>query len=264
MLLAWPDVQPAAVVPLRMTRGGQPVPAVLACVHQDAAVTLAAGAQTLLHPNERARLDAFPSELRRLSFLLGRYAAKRAVGALRDGVVPHRLEIAAGVFGQPVVRGAADPPAVSLSHTSEVGVAVACEPEHILGVDVEDVGPRPDDVFESALAPAERAAARAAVGSATLAAGLVWALKEALSKALRCGLTAPFDVLRTEAIQPVGGGGVHCEFGNFRQYRGRAWPVGGQVLALVWPKRSELGFHPAASPDVCRVLGRGTGPAGAG
>ncbi len=49
---------------------------------------------------------------------------------------------------------------------------------------------------------------------------LLWSLKEALSKALRTGLTVPFALLETtHHLSPVPGG-VTAQFANFAQYVG--------------------------------------------
>lgn len=248
------SVQPSAAVPLGMTRHGAAVPGVLACVHRGAAPELRERLTLFLHPAERARLDAFPSELRWTSFLLGRYAGKRALHALGGGVPPHAVQIASGVFDQPVVRGG-HPAAVSLSHVAAAGVAVACEPEHVLGVDVEEVAPDRSDVFDSVMTPAERRAVRSAPGGVGVAATLVWTLKEALSKALRCGLMTPFEVLEVEGFAPHEDGGVGCLFRNFAQYRGRAWVLGGHVLAVVSPKHSHVHIAPGDLDRVRGVLG---------
>ncbi|GHG75920.1 4'-phosphopantetheinyl transferase superfamily protein [Comamonas sp. JC664] len=247
----------SATVSLGMVRHGVPVPAVLACVHQDSSATLSDAQLAVLHPNERERLKGFRADSRRLGFFLGRYAAKRALSALGVQSAMQEVEIAPGVFEQPVVKGAgSDAPVVSLSHARSVAAAVACGPEHIIGVDVEQLSPERTDVFESVMPARELAMARHVSGGGELASNVIWTMKEALSKALRCGLTAPFEVLEVDAFEANVAGGYGCLFRNFAQYRARAWVLGGYVLAIVSPKHSLLHVAPSDLERIQQVFGR--------
>jgi 4'-phosphopantetheinyl transferase len=250
------EVESSATLSLGMVRHGEPVPGVLACIHRESAV-LDARCLSLLHPNELRRLDEFRADSRRLGFYLGRQAAKLAVRTLGVSAPMRSVEIASGVFEQPIVKGTGgDPPVISLSHARTVAVAVACGPEHILGVDVEQLDPQRTDVFESVLPPRELAMARRAPGGGELSANLLWTMKEALSKALRCGLTTPFEVLEAETLEPHADGGWSCLFRNFAQYRARAWVLGRYVLAVVSPKHSIVHLAPEDLERIHQVFGR--------
>jgi 4'-phosphopantetheinyl transferase len=238
---------------LGMTREGRPVAAALACVHADAAPDLWALRHRFLHPGELARAEGFPAQARRTSFLLGRYAAKRAAHAAGADVPMPALEIVSGVFGQPILRGAGDAPAVSISHTGALAAAVACAPEHIVAVDVEVLAPRLTEVFESMLTPAELARARQIAG-VELGPNLLWSMKEALSKALRCGLTTRFEVLETEEFAVTGPGRYRCLFVNFAQYRCETLVIGDHVLSLAFPKNSQIDLSAEAVARLERVV----------
>jgi 4'-phosphopantetheinyl transferase len=240
-----------------MTRHGEELPVMLACVSQEALPRLKAARATFLHPSEMARLERFPAESRRESFLLGRYVAKRAVAALRADAPMPSIEVVSGIFGQPVVRNSLPtrlpPPAVSVSHTRAVAVAAACEPEQILGVDVEALDPRRSGVFESSLTPSELAAGREGAGC-DLGPNILWAMKEALSKALRSGLTTSFEVLQTAGFTRTGAGAFTCLFENFAQYRGEAWIIGGHVLALTCAKHAMVAIAPDAMERLLAIV----------
>ncbi|MCP3137806.1 4'-phosphopantetheinyl transferase family protein [Pyxidicoccus xibeiensis] len=258
--MTYPDAlspEAFATVSLGMVRHGVAVPGVLTCVHLESAAALEARHLTLLHEKERQRLEELRADSRRLGFFLGRVAGKLSVRALGITAPLHAVEIAPGVFEQPIVKGTGDePPLVSLSHTRAVAVAVACGPEHILGVDVELVDPQRTEVFESVMPPRELAMARHAPASGDLAVNVLWAMKEALSKALRCGLTTPFEILETDAFEPHSDGGWSCLFRNFAQYRARAWVLGSHVVAVVTPKHSVIHITPGDLERVRQVLGR--------
>jgi 4'-phosphopantetheinyl transferase len=246
-----------AVVPLGFVREGAPVPAFLACVNVEAVAGLADSPEELLHPHERLRLASYPTSARRTSYLLGRYAAKLAVCALREGACgpPDRVEIASGVFGQPIVRDTSgDPPRVSLSHTTRLGVAVACNREQVITVDLEEIRPDRFETFVSVTTVSERAALTEVTSNDALAVNIIWSVKESLAKALRCGLMTPFELLETAEHDLRPDGGTSCRFPNFPQYRGTAWTVAGHVLAVVSPKRSVPGPAPASLARLDAVM----------
>jgi 4'-phosphopantetheinyl transferase len=91
---------------------------------------------------------------------------------------------------------------------------------------------------------------------------LSWSAREAMAKALRCGLTLPLELLALAELT-VGAGGIHAVFPNFPQYAVRAWVTGGFALALVTPRRSavalvvpdEVGAALAASAASFRPAG---------
>lgn len=112
-----------------------------------------------LTPGERAALARFRAERRRASWLRGRAALKALLGDVDTAALrfPH--------------------PELSLTHTRDVAVAVACEGARGVGVDLET---RP---------PSERAARRFLSPAELEAAGgpdgwlLLWTVKEARFKA---------------------------------------------------------------------------------
>ena len=73
----------------------------------------------------------------------------------------------------------------------------------------------------------------------------LWCLKEALSKALRCGLTVPLELLAVGSVEPhpiV----LWAGFANFAQYRGLSLVAGDLAAALVLPKTVTLALDTAA------------------
>jgi 4'-phosphopantetheinyl transferase len=81
---------------------------------------------------------------------------------------------------------------------------------------------------------------------------LLWSLKEALSKALRCGLTVPFCLLEVSSLVRLPGG-VRARFENFSQYEGFAFCAAPFSLALVMPHTVRWeGLDEAASSQILR------------
>lgn len=199
-----------------------------------------AGAPDFLHPKELAHLSSLTFERRRRSFLLGRWAAKRAVGALLPALSPSQIEVASGVFQQPLLRpGLPDPLGVSVSHSDRLACAVAFPDAHPLAIDVEDTTVDRSAVMTTQMLPRELDEAAAAWRDGDRHAATIWTAKEALSKVLRCGMTCPFTLLAVAELTADAGvrGG---RFEHFAQYRFQSWTLGATVLTIVLPRRSTM------------------------
>ena len=155
-----------------------------------------AGLRHWLHPEELAELEGISGEKRRRDRLAGRLAAKRALCArFADGwgwlAEPADLQIVNDELGRPRLRlpkGAPAPaPSFSLSHSASGAVAAAAEPGVLVGVDLEEIVPRPKAVLAFAAAPDELTPA---LLSDPRAQARLWTGKEAVLKLLGLGLDA--------------------------------------------------------------------------
>ena len=174
---------------------------------------------------------------RRQEFILGRYAAKTALAVWNRSAALGAFTIMPGAFEQPVV----DEPSgadVTLAHTADVAVAIAHARGHPMGVDVEWVDAERVEVLRTQVAPAEIQAALPFREYEALF--LIWSAKEALSKALRCGLTCPFEILATSDVRADAGGWCTGSFANFGQYRFASWLAAGRAFALVGSRNAKL------------------------
>jgi 4'-phosphopantetheinyl transferase len=147
------------------------------------------------------------------------------------------------VFNQPIVRCARqEPPAVTISHAGEFAVAIAHDHGHVMGVDVERTTSVDHALLETILTAAEqRLLAQVPNKAADLLTG-AWTIKEALSKALRCGLTVPLRLLELGRVDVAADGSLQSEFVNFTQFKCRTWIRGGHVLSIALPRKTVLGF----------------------
>ena len=164
---------------------------------------------SFLHPIEEAYFSGLTHPRRQHSYLLGRYCAKQAIRACHNDVDVKEISIEAGVFDHPVVTYEAHSPLqVSISHTSDFGAAVAFPEVYPMAIDVETICPSKGDTIKSQLSSAEQKLRLFSYKGGeqdheTTQLTLLWTVKEALSKALRCGLTVPFEVLEIEPIARV-------------------------------------------------------------
>lgn len=94
--------------------------------------------EAFLHPDELRYFMSLRVPRAQHSYLLGRYAAKMAVGAYINNPVFTDIRIYPGVFNQPIlqlqnVRNVQ----LSIAHSGEMGIAIVFPEDHPMGVDVE-------------------------------------------------------------------------------------------------------------------------------
>jgi 4'-phosphopantetheinyl transferase len=232
-------------VPLRLHRADGPVRACFGYIRDVPFEHLDLWATVALAPAEAAAWRRCRTRSREMTYLSGRFAARQAVALYLSDVANRSFEIASGVFNQPIVHCPVDePPAITISHTADVAVAIAHESGHVMGVDVEIAGAG-GAALERFLSDAERRLARAIPGDEDRRLTAVWTMKEALSKALKCGLTVPLGVFEVSRVDPIPADGVRAEFSNFTQYKCLTWMLPRHVLSIVVPRRTELVFDPA-------------------
>ena len=156
---------------------------------------LVAGADLYLGRDERTRFAAFRYEKRRIEWLAGRIAAKCAALQLADNSGKtswpaeqwQQLQIGADGGGKPFflpqAAWTATPPAISISHSNGVAVAMAARQQ--CGVDIQQITAAIERVEERFVGPGEKeilAPVTAAYGRQA-ALTLLWSAKEAVKKA---------------------------------------------------------------------------------
>jgi 4'-phosphopantetheinyl transferase len=234
--------------PLRMESEGAALDAGIGfafCCDEEAEGSRAA---TFLHPSEELLWRSLRYPLRQANYILGRRAAKAALGICFPTVRPADIEIAHGVFGQPILRGTGIAGEVSLAHSHGAAVGVACTEGHPIGVDVEWIDPERAAAVQTCVTPEETVFWERAEMAPLEASFVSWSAREALGKALRCGLTVPFHLLALDGVAAELGS-YRASFRNFPQYSAWCWVIGGYALSIVIPKRSSLRFSP---PDEVR------------
>lgn len=154
------------------------------------------GFRDRLSPAERQQLAALGSTKPYLQFLLSRVLLRTALHAW-DGARAATWMLQAEPSGRPYLQGgAANPPAVSLSHS---GTTVLCALAQTgdVGIDVETDRARSiDAIAAEVLEEGELAALNRLTGDVRRRTFFqLWTLKEACSKALGTGMATPFREL---------------------------------------------------------------------
>lgn len=231
---------------------------VFGCATSERAVEVERAAAGWTGPEEARYLATLKFAKRRNEFLLGRFVAKSAVVAWLGRGQLCDFDIVAGAFQQPIVHGPASRPVgVTLAHSGELAVALAHEQGHPLGIDLERHDPARIEVVRTQVAAGELPSARGQL-SETEAYFVLWSAKEALSKALRCGLTCPFELLAITGAR-VGDDGVCAgTFANFGQYQFTGWMLGDYAFALVGSKNAGLATTTPALREFTRGAAKGS------
>jgi 4'-phosphopantetheinyl transferase EntD len=197
----------------------------------------------ILHPDEMRYFTPLPAERRRVSFLLGRYAAKMALGAVLGNPPLAALNIVPGIFNQPVVCYPMEHAwQVSISHSDSLVCAIAFPMVHPMALDIESIDPERTPAMATQCLDSERAElARLGVDVPT-AATVLWTAKEALSKTLHTGMTCAFEWFEVNSISRLSGSELQGLYKNLAQYKFHAWIRADCVLTMTLPKRTELRF----------------------
>lgn len=232
---------------LALRRGNQERCAIFSVVAEIELQAPEALPQALLSESELAGFRALRFAPKQQGFLLGRLAAKRALGALLGEPDLRRIEIQSGVFGQPMVHhpraGGAE---VTVSHSQGLAVALAYPGHGPMGVDLETVSAASAGTIlgELQVSAAEQAWLAAGAVSQATACGVLWTAREALGKSMKIGLNCPLGILSLERLEIAGAAAWTGRYTNFPQSCCLSQASGGRVLSVALPKEIELAPWP--------------------
>jgi 4'-phosphopantetheinyl transferase EntD len=196
-----------------------------------------------LHPVERARYDLCKYARRKESYLLGRLSAKAALAELTGFNDAAELLIDTGVFNFPVVKCAAlSNQQVSISHCEGISISVAFAEAHPMGIDIEQVTEKHQEVMRNQLTTKEVELLRRFQLDDIRGYTLIWSIKESLSKVIRTGLTIDFSLLEVNALSVKNIGEYACTFSQFGQYQAVSCFLGDYVVSITLPKKSSVNF----------------------
>jgi 4'-phosphopantetheinyl transferase len=234
-----------AAFPLNLSRQHKDVPSYLAFSFASNFPSLAEHLEQFLHPNEINYFRGLQFPLRQTSFLLGRHAAKQVLTAFFGEPDPTLIEVCTGIFCQPLVKyRSVEKPELTIAHCQDAAVAIACQTGHPVGVDLEYLDRKRSQVLEDQFTKVELQLLEPLHEKDEISFLLLWTAKEALSKALKCGLTVPFEVLEVKEVRQTAPGACAFSFKNFSQYQAHSWVEGLHILSIVLPRRTSLDMNP--------------------
>ncbi len=173
---------------------------------------------TYLHTTEETLLTKFSSEKRREQFLRGRHAAKKALTKCLPSIQPTEVAISPGIFSQPLPSlSVANMLGVSIAHTEERADGLWFPREHPMAIDVELLRQNNPCIIRSQLTDQECELQKTTDESDIVFFTRLWTIKEALSKVLMTGLTAPLEIYQIQDLEEKDGL-TQSSFTNFEQY----------------------------------------------
>lgn len=214
------------------------------CILESNLEQLKSIARTFLHPTELAYFQTLKFERRQHSFLLGRYAAKRAIMKCCDIENPTLIEIKAGVFNHPVVKFPGNKNLqVSIAHSQSWTAAIAFPEEHPMGIDLESLTARSTDAIVEQLTPAEHQLAELLDLDQQTTQVLLWSAKEALGKTIKCGITIPLQMMELRSFTKSGEVYTFI-FTHFVQYKAISYLLEGNAITIVLPRDTNFEAQP--------------------
>ncbi|MBC8756559.1 4-phosphopantetheinyl transferase family protein [Kordia sp. YSTF-M3] len=191
-----------------------------------------------LHPKELEIYSSFKHEPRKMSYLLGRLSAKKAIYELTDFNELNTIFIDTAVFEFPVVKCLAiQNIQLSISHCNTIGLSIAFPESHPMGIDLEEVNTKNVDVLKDQMTLKEVQLVENLFLEEAKGYTLIWTAKEALSKIFKTGMMMDFKLLELDKVVKKGpiweSTFKHCE-----QYKAISYFSGTYVCSLVLPKYS--------------------------
>jgi 4'-phosphopantetheinyl transferase len=169
---------------------------------------------TFLHESEEKRFQEYSHNLRKKSFLLGRFAAKKALrNYMSNNCKETEFCIKNSVTGEPIIEDKGL--TISISHSGNIGAAIVTSNFIKIGLDIEHALNflEIDNCFYS---EAEfELLSNVYIGyNKYIIKGFIWAAKESLVKFLGIGFTIPLNILEVSAAT-YKDSMLHLNFKNF-------------------------------------------------
>ena len=216
----------------------------LACLGTEVFQTLQDESTHWLHPEEAEYYHSVLAEKRRKSFLIGRVCAKIAYQAASKSQNAALINIRTGIFKDPVLQNLTSIQwQVGITHSNNMAGALIFPATHPMALDIEEMDPKRVSVMKTQCKTKELHYLQELGLSDKISSAVCWTAKEALSKALKTGMTCPFELMEINSIHHHKDGGLSGLLSNFHQYQFRSWIIENHVLSIALPKRTRLIFR---------------------
>jgi phosphopantetheinyl transferase len=194
-----------------------------------------------LTSKEEKKYKGYKSKVRRHEFLLGRIAAKIAASTLIKEEVT-KIQIDSGVFGQPILKNSAkENLQVSISHKKSIAAAIVCSQEHPMAIDIEYIN---DTLNYQTIKKQSTLKELELLNNVSehIKYSLIWTIKEAMSKAIKTGLTTPFQLFEVTYFKKLNTSifSFRSLMSNFSQYQIVSRLTEEYVMSIALPKNSQI------------------------
>ncbi|MDR0632212.1 MAG: 4'-phosphopantetheinyl transferase superfamily protein [Holosporaceae bacterium] len=179
-----------------------------------------------LSDGELEKLDRIGIEKRRKEFCLGRATTKKALSSFVDGLVFRNVNIINEKSGCPVI-GNSDY-ATSISHAGDVVASLVFKGNFSFGLDIENLKRNSIKAVKSVISDGE------SIPDDAKSLMAAWTLKEALGKALKCGLSLPFEEFElSQFTQDTDR--FSCSYAKHPEFKGGAAVYDDYSYAIAYP-----------------------------
>jgi len=193
-----------------------------------------------LHSKELENYHSFKYDRRKISYLLGRLSAKRAIHGLTNYNKFNNIFIDSAVFEFPVVKCLAlQNIQISISHCNNIGLSIAFPEDHPMGIDFEEINEDQTEVLRDYLTLKEIKLVKSLFSKEVLGYTLIWSAKEALSKIFKTGLMIDFKLLELNKITKKDEV-WESTFTHCGQYKAISYFSEKYIYSLVLPKNTSL------------------------
>jgi 4'-phosphopantetheinyl transferase EntD len=180
---------------------------------------------------------------RRMSFLLGRSAARQALKSIW-GELPMDLSIENAERHNPIVKSGKFPRQnISISHKNNLAVAAAFEAGFYFGIDLEEINCTTMPLLMEFMTSAEKLSLQGCPPHAAYSLA-IFSAKEALSKLTTLGFQVPFLRYEINEIKVDGSGlEVTTSFKNFPGYIAKTYIGSHFVISFAFPNSWNIQFR---------------------
>lgn len=241
------EINTVEIKKINMLRNDKEISAYLTIINTDDYENIKNTPEKILNRDELNLFYSYKFDIRKKSYLSGRYAGKTAIAQMTNENDYTKIEIASGTFGQPVVKYAVfDEPSVSISHTKDKAFGLAFPKEHPMGIDIEVLKADNDKIetIKSQLTGKEIKIVKDSYLEDNTGFITLWTMKEALSKVLRCGLTTPFRILEIHNAEISPYETINTFYKYFEQYRCYTYFSEGYSISITMPKFTSIINNP--------------------
>ena len=198
--------------------------------------------ERFLHKSELKYLAKCNNEKKIHQFLQSRRLSKELLSIKLKEKNLTKIQIESGVFNQPLITyPSTSNPAISISHSDNCSACIITSESHPMGIDIEKIKNDKKEIIASQISLAEKEIIKKLPVNEHITHLQLWTAKEAISKVLKTGLMASFEIYETDSAK-VSGNNTIFTFRNFGQYKAISFEVKGNICSLVLPKKTDLFF----------------------
>lgn len=195
--------------------------------------------ENYLHASEQKIFEGYKYEARKMSFLSGRYVAKKVLSQSLQEPDLTKIIIKSGIFNQPLLNyPTSDPPGFSISHSLSCTSCLVFPQEHPMGIDIESNFTDANEAIAPQLTDHEKLLYKSINLKEDSLHIKLWTIKEALSKVLTTGLTVPMNIYEIAEIQRDDQF-YFSTFKNFAQYKAISFNWAGNICSFVLPLKTK-------------------------